>query len=160
MKKSIAVFLAFVFMFLSVPFVHAKDSNDGMAGDFKLFSLSHKEYTLSGYKDKQPVLLFFWSTWCPFCQAEIKKVSARAQELAGVGVEVLAIDIGEPKGRVMRFMISHKINLTVLLDEDSSVSNSYDVLGVPTFYLVDKQGKIIFEGNNFPENYKELISGK
>ena len=160
MKKSMAVFLVFVFMFLSVPFAHAKDSNDRMAGNFKLFSLSNKEYSLSSYKGKQPVILFFWTTWCPFCQAEIKKVSARAQELVGAGVEVLTINVGEPKDRVMRFMMSHKINLTALIDENSSVSNAYGILGVPTFYLVNKQSKIIFEGNNFPENYKELISGK
>ena len=60
----------------------------------------------------------------------------------------------------MRFMMGHKINLTALIDENSSVSNAYGILGVPTFYLVNKQSKIIFEGNNFPENYKELISGK
>ena len=158
MKKSMVVFLVFVFMFLSIPFARAENNNDSMAGDFKLFSLSHKEYTLSSYKGKQSVLLFFWTTWCPFCQAEIKKISDRAQELTGKSVEVLVIDIGEPKDRVMRFMVDRKINLTALLDENSSVSNSYGVLGVPTFFLVDKQGKIIFEGNSFPENYKELIS--
>jgi len=161
MKKSMAAFLVFIFMFLSVPFAHAKDSSEDMAGDFKLFSVSHKEYTLSSYKGKQPVLLFFWTTWCPFCQAEIKKMAgSKAQELADAGIEVLTINIGEPKDRVMKFLINHKINLTVLLDENSSVSSAYSILGVPTFCLVDKQGKIIFEENTFPENYKKLILGK
>ena len=151
MKKSMVVFLVFAFMFLSVPFAHAKDSNDRTAGNFKLFSLSNKEYSLSSYKGKQPVILFFWTTWCPFCQAEIKKISGRTQELAGAGIEMLTINIGESKDKVMRFMIDRKINLTALLDEDTAVSNSYGVLGVPTFFLVDKEGEIIFEGNNFPE---------
>lgn len=160
MKRGITTLLVLVFMFLSVPFAHAKDGNDRIAGNFKLLSLSNKEYRLSDYKGKQPVLLFFWTTWCPFCQAEIKKISGKTQELAGAGIEMITINIGEPKDRVMRFLIDHKINLIALLDEDTAVSNSYGVLGVPTFFLVDKEGKIIFEGNNFPENYKSLVSGK
>ena len=160
MRKGIAALLVLAFMFLSVPFAHAKDGGDRVAGNFKLLSLSNKEYSLSSYKGKQPVLLFFWTTWCPFCQAEIKKISGKTQELAGAGIEMITINIGEPKDRVMRFLIDHKINLIALLDEDTAVSNSYGVLGVPTFFLVDKEGKIIFEGNNFPENYKSLVFGK
>ncbi|MGA2775592.1 MAG: TlpA disulfide reductase family protein, partial [Candidatus Omnitrophota bacterium] len=108
----------------------------------------------------QPVLLFFWTTWCPFCQVEIRKISERAGELAKAGIEVLTINTGESKSRVERFMQSRKINLKTLIDEDTAVSNSYNILGVPTFYIVDKQGKIIFEGNKFPENFKEIITKK
>lgn len=128
--------------------------------DFKLTDTKGATCSLSDYRGKQVVLLFFWTTWCPFCQAEIKKVSARVRELTGAGVEVLTINIGEPKDRVKRFMIDRKINLRALLDKDGAVSNVYNILGVPTFCLVDKHGKIIFEENNFPENYKEIISGK
>ena len=129
MRKGIAALLVLAFVFLSVPFVHAKDGSDRVAGNFKLLSISNKEYRLSSYKGKQPVLLFFWTTWCPFCQAEIKKISGKTQELAGAGIEMITINIGEPKDRVMRFLIDHKINLIALLDEDTAVSNSYGVLG-------------------------------
>jgi peroxiredoxin len=132
----------------------------GLAPDFKLPDLSGKFHTLNEYKGKQPVLLFFWTTWCPFCQVEIKKISGRAGELVNAGIEVLTINTGEPMERVSRFMQNRKINLKTLLDEDTSVSSSYGVLGVPTFYIADKQGKILFEGNKFPENYKELILEK
>ncbi|MFA5276211.1 MAG: TlpA disulfide reductase family protein [Candidatus Omnitrophota bacterium] len=133
---------------------------EGLAPDFKLPDFSGKFHTLSEYRGRQPVLLFFWTTWCPFCQKEIKKISDRSVELANAGIEVLTINSGEPRSRVQRFLQSRKINLKTLGDEDTSVSNSYGILGVPTFYLVDKKGKIIFEGNKFPENYKELISKK
>jgi len=130
------------------------------AANFKLPDLSGKNYNLSDYKGKQPVMLFFWTTWCPFCQMEIKKIADNKAELAKSGIQVLAIDIGEPKAKVSRFIQSRKIDITVLLDEDSSVSNTYNVMGVPTFYILNKQGQIVSEGNKFPQNYQELISKK
>jgi peroxiredoxin len=127
------------------------------ASDFKLQDLSQNTYALSSYKDKQPVALFFWTTWCPFCRRELKLLNERYLELRAAGLEVLAIDVGEAPYRVESFMKNYALSFKVLLDKDTSVATAYDILGVPTYVLVDKKGHIVFKDNYLPENYKTLI---
>lgn len=128
-----------------------------LAPQFELQDIHKGKVSLSSFKDTQPVLLFFWTTWCPFCRKELNIVNEKYQELVADGVEVLAIDVGEPGYKVENYLKKSPVNFKVLLDADTTVSNSYDVLGVPTFVLVDKKGYILFQGNNFPESYKRLI---
>ena len=45
----------------------------------------------------------------------------------------------------------------VLLDLDSRVANSYNLLGIPTFIFINTQGKIVFQGNDLPEDYIERL---
>ena len=72
----------------------------------------------------------------------------------------MAIDSGEPRERVARYLNNRKIEFPVLLDTDSKVSYAYNVIGIPTLVLVDAQGKIKFQGNNLPEDYLKILSQK
>ena len=121
-----------------------------IAPDFQLPDLQQKTLTLSAYRDKQPVLLFFWTTWCPYCRRGLKELSERYPKLSEKGWQVLAINIGEPPAKVKRFIDNYPLQSKVLLDENLSVANAYDVLGVPTYALIDKNGLIIFKDNYLP----------
>lgn len=121
-----------------------------IAPDFKLQDLGQKVFSLSSYRNKQPVFLFFWTTWCPFCRRGLRDLNDSYPELAQKGWEVLAIDTGEPAEKVKRFADSYSLKFNVLLDQDLTVANAYDVLGVPTYVLIDKGGLIVFKDNYFP----------
>ena len=140
-----------------VPAPSDDNKNTLLATDFRLADLSGRFYKLSDYKDKQAVLLFFWTTWCPYCQAELKGLSARSEELTGEGIEILTINVGESRLRVERFLQGRYPKIKFLVDEDAAVSYAYELLGVPTFYLIDKQGRVVFQEHVFPLNYKKLI---
>jgi peroxiredoxin len=131
----------------------------GPAFDFKLKDLAGNTFTLSTYKDKYPVVLFFWTTWCPFCRQGLKKLNDNYAELKKEGWQILAIDVGEPLYRVDNFVKNYFLNFDVLLDKDTLVAGAYNILGVPTYVLVDKKGYVVFQDNYFPyEAYKRLIS--
>jgi thiol-disulfide isomerase/thioredoxin len=97
---------------------------------------------LSGQLGK-PVVLFFGTTWCPSCRAEIPSYSAIYEKYARRGLQVIYIDINEPAEKVARFAKSHSFPYRVLLDRDGSVANDYNIVGVPTLVLIDKEGNII-----------------
>ena len=155
------LFLTFVLIsFFSVSCIQAKEPQDNignMAPDFKLQDLNQNTFTLSSYKDKQPVILFFWTTWCPFCQTELKVLNNKYYSLLKDGVQLLAIDAGEVARRVDNFVKNQGIVFSVLLDSDTTVADAYNILGVPTYILIDKKGQIRFRGNSFPQEYKKLI---
>lgn len=56
---------------------------------------------------------------------------------------MLAVDLRENKETVEKFVKDNKLNFPVLLDSKGRVGNAYVVTGIPTTYLLSKQGQII-----------------
>jgi peroxiredoxin len=79
-------------------------------------------------------------------------------ELLKDGLGLLAINVGERAYKVDNFVKSYKLTYKILLDEDTTVADAYEVLGVPTYVLINKKGNISFVSHSFPEDkYKDLI---
>ena len=145
------------FLLLSAPVLSAKDAL--LAPDFTLQDTQGNKIKLADYRDKQPVLLFFWTTWCPFCREELKGLNGgRYADLTKIGWKIMVIDVGESASHVNDFTKKNPLVFNVLLDTDSAVSYIYDVLGVPTYVLIDKGGRIAFQGNALPTDYEKLLS--
>lgn len=126
--------------------------------DFMLQDLNQRTFSLSSYKDKHPVILFFWTTWCPFCQSELSSLRAKYPRLSEEGWELFAVNVAESAGRVAGFLRNYYLGFNVLLDKNAAVARAYDVLGVPTYIIIDKKGSIRFSGHSFPEKYEDLAS--
>ncbi len=131
--------------------------NYDLATEFKLSDLENKEFSLSSLKGK-PVILFFWTTWCPFCRKELQQLNTKYAELSKDGVGVVAINVQEHADKVKKFFENHPFSYRVLLDTDAKVTEAYGILGVPTYFLINKEGRIVFNDHYFPQKeYKELI---
>jgi len=130
--------------------LEAAAKTQSIAPDFILQGLKGETVTLGSYRNKQPVFLFFWTTWCPFCRRGLRDLSENYPELAEKGWEVLAINIGEPAEKVKGFIDNYSPQFKVLLDQDLTAAYAYDVLGVPTYVLIDKTGLIVFKDNYLP----------
>jgi peroxiredoxin len=112
------------------------------APDFSLQDLQGKTFKLRGQLGK-PLVIFFGTTWCPACRAEIPAYKAIYKQYAERGLGVVYVDINEPAEKVARFAKSYSFPYLVLLDRDGSVANDYNIVGVPTLVLIDKEGNII-----------------
>lgn len=152
----------FLFIFLMCVFFRARDlqaEKQILAPDFKLNDLSKNSVTLSEYRDKQGVVLFFWTTWCPFCLRELRTLNNRYLQLLKNDWELLAINVAEPAYRVESYVKRYSLVFKVLLDRAAKAADSFGIMGVPTYIMIDKKGQIIFRDNYFPEEkYKELTS--
>ena len=134
---------------------------DTIAPNFQLKDLAGNTVTLSQYKGKQDVLLFFWTTWCPYCRKGLKALNEKQAQLSKDGVEILAIDVNESVDRVSSFVRNSPLTFKTLLDTEASVALNYKLLGFPTYIIVDKKGYIRSTGYSFPEEeYKDLILHK
>lgn len=139
--------------------VSAAGAAQETVADFRLEELSSGQTVqLSSYQNKQAVLLFFWTSWCPFCLKEIRLLNDRRQGYLDKGIEILAVNAGENRNTVQRLVKNYAVGLKVLLDEDSAVTDSYQVLGVPTMVLIDKAGKLRYKGYSLPEDEMEKVS--
>lgn len=131
---------------------------ESLAANFTLLDLENKQVALSDFKNKS-LILFFWTTWCPFCRSELKILNNMYERIVRDGLELLAINVGEPFYKVDNFTKRYNFNFKVLLDKDTEVADAYGVLGVPTYIFIDKDGYILSQAHSFSEKlYKKLIS--
>jgi len=117
-------------------------SDKVIAPDFSLKDLQGKKFKLSSYSGK-PVLLFFGTTWCPSCRAEIPAYKNIYATYSENGLEVVYIDIMEPLEKVARFAKTHSLPYKVLIDEDGNIADNYGIIGVPTLILIDREGYVV-----------------
>ncbi|MDD5477867.1 MAG: TlpA disulfide reductase family protein [Candidatus Omnitrophica bacterium] len=131
-------------------------SKTASAGDIILNDLDGKAVDLSSYNGK-PTILFFWTTWCPYCRKEIKILNQMYPQMKKEGITVFAVNIGEPDYKVQRFFMSNALTFGILLDRDGLVADKYKVIGVPTYVFMDKSGRVISDQHALPLDYKKLL---
>jgi thiol-disulfide isomerase/thioredoxin len=95
----------------------------------------------------QVVLLYFWATWCPYCERELPAAIAELElKLASKPLRVLAVDIAEPRDKVAAFVRGRRLGSRVLLDLDGSVAEAYRVNATPTVVLIGRDGQLVARG--------------
>lgn len=115
------------------------------APDFELTTLDGETVRLSDYLGKK-VILNFWATWCPPCKEEMPHMQKIYEEYKNQGVEMLAVNLtSQDKGKevIAQFVKDHNLTFTVPLDEEGLVGQKYQVMTVPTSYMIDTQGNIV-----------------
>jgi peroxiredoxin len=101
------------------------------------------------------VILNFWGIWCPPCREEMPEFAALYRELAPRGVELLAVNTGDSAERVEAFVEREKLPFPVVLDRGAS--DLYAVVGFPTSYVLDRDGRIRYVSEGYsPHTVEEL----
>lgn len=120
------------------------------APDFRLKDYKGNEYALSDYKGKV-LVIDVWATWCSGCILKLPnflKVRDRYKGRDDVAFMVVSID---RTGAYQTWKFTHpKYNLmditSVIASEDSddnSFSKDYNITGIPRYFVIDGEGKIV-----------------
>lgn len=104
-----------------------------------------KTVSLSSLKG-QVVLIDFWASWCPPCKEALPHTQKLSDDYKDKGVTVLAVNTADKKADMDAFLKAHpEYTMTVLFDADPSqkvANGAYKVTGIPTFYVIDQEGKV------------------
>ena len=116
------------------------------ARELRLKDMDGKLHDLAEFRGKV-VLLNFWATWCPPCRREMPSMERLHQKLKSRPFQVLAVNVGEEVDAIFPFLGALDVQPTflVLLDLDSKALKAWPVKGLPTTFILDKQGRIAFE---------------
>lgn len=131
-------------------------ANTAFCGDLILNDLKSKPVNLSSLQGK-PSILFFWTTWCPYCRAELRALNKMSPQMEKEGVAVFAVNVGEAGYKVERFLKDYEINIRVLLDKDGRAAEKYEIMGVPTYIFLNKNGQVASLEHSMPADYKSLL---
>ncbi|HFD81370.1 MAG TPA: TlpA family protein disulfide reductase [Gammaproteobacteria bacterium] len=90
----------------------------------------------------QVVLVNFWASWCRPCLAEMPSIQRLSERLRGRPFRVLAVDVGEGRATVWRFVRLLGLEFPVLLDEEGERARAWGVKVYPGSFLIDTSGRI------------------
>ncbi len=125
---------------LPTPDRYARQRDNAME-NFTLKSLDGADINLRDY-DGQVVLLNFWATWCPPCTAELPDIDAFYNAHKDEGFVVIAVNAQEDAQTVDAFIKAKGFNFPVALDSQASLMQRYSVRGLPTTFILDRDGVI------------------
>lgn len=122
-----------------------------IAPDFSLVDIDGQMVSLQQYRG-QVVLLNFWATWCPPCVHEMPSMERIYQSLRDRGFVVLGVSVdvdpgdadaeGRSQGIVREYVDRLEVTFPILLDPHGQVEGAYDVSGLPTTYVIGRDGRI------------------
>ena len=114
------------------------------APNFRLIDLDNKVHTLANYSGK-PLIVNFWASWCKPCREELPALNRSWAKVKNQGVQMLAINIGEDPNAVFNFIRKYPIDFRVLLDPQSDELASWQMNGLPTTFIIDSYGRVVYQ---------------
>jgi thiol-disulfide isomerase/thioredoxin len=138
-----------------------------VAPDFLTKDLAGKEVRLADWKDKV-VVLDFWATWCPPCKASLPHTQEIAKRYKDQGVVVLAACTSDTRAKFEEFVKANQekyadIVFTCEPNErgsanfaDRASSKLYHVSGIPTQFIIGRDGKIVSSIVGFSQGDNKL----
>ena len=98
------------------------------------------------------VLVNFFATWCPPCIAEMPHLQTQVWErFAGDGFAMVSVAREEDADVVAPFVAKHGAGWPFALDTDRSVFARYAEAFIPRSYVLDRSGRIVFQGQGYEE---------
>jgi len=139
LRRAIEVLLV-VALIAGIRVWQQRDIASGSAPALQGVLLDGKPYILPA-KPAQPVLVYFWATWCPVCRAEQGTIEAIAHD--NPNVITVAMQSGS-RDEVAKHAGEQGLNFPVVNDPDGQISAAWGVHAVPASFIVDTEGEIRF----------------
>jgi peroxiredoxin len=114
-----------------------------LAPEFELRDPDGNIHRMSDYRGRVAIVNF-WATWCPPCRAEMPSMQRAWEQIEAEGILMIGINVGEDLGTVNAFTEEYPVTFPLLLDEDAKVTGEWPVRGMPTTFVVDTGGRIVY----------------
>jgi thiol-disulfide isomerase/thioredoxin len=105
----------------------------------------------------KPLLVEFWATWCPPCRKSIPHLNEIYAKYKAQGLRIIGIT-DENEAIVEKFQKQIPMNYDVAINTPQSVYQQFGIQAIPTAFLVDKSGKIVWTGHPMELSETEIQS--
>jgi len=115
------------------------------------------------YLGKQPeltgraLLVEFWATWCPPCRKSIPHLNEIYAKYKAQGLQIVGIT-DEDEATVKKFQKQIPMDYNVAINTPGSIYEEFGIKAIPTAFLVDKGGKIVWTGHPMELSEDEIQS--
>jgi len=88
-------------------------------------------------------ILNFWATWCPPCKGEMPSIQRLNDIMKGTAFRIVAVSTGESAKTVDAFIKANHYTYPIYLDEGHQLGAAFASQGIPSTYILDKNGRVI-----------------
>lgn len=103
------------------------------------------------------VYVDFWASWCAPCLRSMPLINELYGKYRDQDFEVIAINVDDPIEDGQDFLLDNPLDYLIAADTDNTVLNEFGVTGMPTSFLIDKDGVIRMVHMGFRGNDIETI---
>jgi len=126
----------FVALLVLAPGAHAADA----APSFEL-ATDNGTVSLADLKGKV-IYLDFWASWCPPCRKSFPWMNRMEQHYGNKGLAIVAVNLDKNRELANTFLKDLPAKFTIAYDPEGKVAESYQVGGMPSSYIIDRNGNI------------------
>jgi peroxiredoxin len=119
-----------------------------VAPEFTVLGENGNNVSLADFRGKV-IILDFWATWCGPCQRSMPHLQKVYETVKDKGIVVLALCVWDEKADYDSWLKENKskYGFTFAFDpagrgENNIAAKLYKVSGIPTTYIIDKEGKV------------------
>ena len=156
-------FFIALLLFVASPSCSSDNPRDGgekSAPNFVLKTADGETVELKQLAGKV-VVINFWATWCGPCRAEIPVMLEVYDKYKEKGLEIVGISLDRDGWRVVTpFVERMEITYPVVLGDRSVVQQYGGIYGIPTTFVVDREGSIVerHTGYFFKEDFERILA--
>jgi len=145
-----SLFLSAVILVTNIVTSHAvqatelkKVEGDTTTPSLELESLKGEVLNLKDQEGKV-VLVQFWATYCTPCRVEMPSMNNLIKKLeeSKTPFKIIAVNMGETKEEVQKFVDEVKPKFTILMDSKGENVQAWNVFAAPSNFVIDTKGKI------------------
>ncbi len=114
--------------------------SDMLPSEFTGKTSDGKAISLAQFRGRV-VLLNFFASWCSECRPEMPMFEKLHQEFASQGLVVLGINVREGIRTIHKYAEELGLTFPLVLDPNGQISRSYGVIGLPTTFLIARDGR-------------------
>jgi cytochrome c biogenesis protein CcmG, thiol:disulfide interchange protein DsbE len=151
-EKAKGIFLAILLSLGVTAEAHALDTGSA-APDFELAGAqgSVKLSSTAG----SVVYLDFWASWCGPCKQSFPWLNSLQAKYGAKGLKVIGVNLDAKNEDAQKFLAQIPAAFPVAFDPKGTTPGLYGVKGMPTSFLIGKDGKIVFQHLGFRETDRE-----
>ena len=123
----------------------------GPAGAIELSELDGSPVSSMQQLEGKVLLVDFWASWCTPCRKSFPWLNAIQQRHAAEGLVVVAVNEDTERSDATQFLQQVPAQFAVLYDKAGALAQQYQLMGMPSSFLIDKKGQIRYRHIGFKQ---------
>ena len=103
------------------------------------------------------VYVDFWASWCGPCRHSFSWMNAMQEKYRSQNLQIIGVNLDAKNEDAKKFLAEIPAKFTVVFDSKGETAKQYGIKGMPTSFLIGRDGKVIYQHLGFKEADKESL---